>query len=114
MYPGRGAPVSTDATELPVHRGAPQEISEAGEEDVFTFTITEADRYTIETAGSTDVVMVLFGPDNQNLKIAEDDDGGAGRNARIVADLAPGGYHVAVRHFNRHATGAYRISVSAA
>ena len=50
-------------------------------------------RHVVETSGSTDVVIVLFGPDNQNLKIAEDDDGGEGRNARIAADLGPGEYY---------------------
>ena len=58
--------------------------------------------------------MVLFGPDNKNLKIAEDDDAGEGSNARIAADLGPGDYFVAVRHYNPTARGAYRIMVTGA
>lgn len=111
MYPGRGA---AEATEIEVCHGVAQEIAEAGEEDVFRFTVAAQGRYVVETSGSTDVVIVLFGPDSVTLKIAEDDDGGVGRNSRISADLGPGEYHVAVRHFNRHKTGAYRISVRAA
>ena len=99
MYPGRGGPEPTVQT-LEVVRGVEQEIAEAGEEDVFTFTVEAPGRHVIETEGSTDMVMVLFGPDNRNLKIAEDDDGGEGRNARIAADLGPGEHVVAVRHYN--------------
>ena len=112
MYPGRGGPEPTVQT-LEVVRGVEQEIAEAGEEDVFTFTVGAPGRHVIETAGSTDMVMVLFGPDNRNLKIAEDDDGGEGRNARIAADLGPGEHFVAVRHYNPAARGAYRILVTA-
>jgi len=112
MYPGRGGPEPSVQT-LEVVRGVEQEIAEAGEEDVFTFTVEAPGRHVIETAGSTDMVMVLFGPNNRNLKIAEDDDGGEGRNARIGADLGAGEYHVAVRHYNPAARGAYRILVTA-
>ena len=55
---------------------------------MFKFTATTADRYTIETGGQTDVVMKLFGPGSKTDLIAEDDDGGAGQNSRIVADLS--------------------------
>jgi hypothetical protein len=42
--------------------------------------------------------------------IAEDDDGGTGLNARIVADLIPGTYWAQVRHFDRvRGTGRYTI-----
>jgi hypothetical protein len=114
MYPGRDTGGGeAEATEIDVCSGAAQEIAEAGEEDVFRFTVAEQGRHVVETSGSTDVVIVLFGPDSRTLKIAEDDDGGVGRNSRIAADLGPGEYHVAVRHFSQHATGAYRIMVRA-
>ena len=44
--------------------------------------------------------MKLFGPDSQTSLVAEDDDGGVGLNARIVANLALGSYFVQIRHFN--------------
>jgi Astacin (Peptidase family M12A)/Bacterial pre-peptidase C-terminal domain len=88
-------------------------IGVQGEEDVFTFTVTSGGRHTIETGGQTDVVMKLFGPNNQTNLIAEDDDGGIGMNSRIVADIIPGKYFVQIRHFNKTSgTGDYSISVN--
>jgi hypothetical protein len=57
--------------------------------------------------------MKLFGPNSQTALIAEDDDGGAGLNSRIVADLIPGQYFVQIRHFNTaRGTGSYTIGVT--
>ncbi|MGE3541164.1 MAG: M12 family metallopeptidase [Candidatus Tectimicrobiota bacterium] len=87
-------------------------IGQPGEEDLFTFQVTRRGRHIIETGGQTDVVMKLFGPDSPTSLIAEDDDGGAGRNARIVARLIPGQYFVQIRHFNTaRGTGSYSLSV---
>jgi len=67
---------------------------------------------TIETTGSTDVVMKLFGPGSRTRLIAEDDDSGEGFNSRIVRALDPGHYFVQIRHFdNRTGIGSYRIRV---
>jgi hypothetical protein len=110
-YPG----VSSSAVELPVINtaGVAADIGAAGEEDLFRFQVTTAARHTIETGGQTDVVMKLFGPDNQTSLIAEDDDGGKGLNSKIVADLLPGEYFVQVRHYNSHSgTGQYSVQVS--
>ena len=101
--------------ELPVidTAGTSAEIGTPGEEDLFTFTAATTGRYTVETDGQTDVVMKLFGPDSQTSLLAEDDDGGAGRNSRIVANLMPGQYFVQIRHFDTaNGTGSYRIKVS--
>ena len=109
-YPG----TDTEPVELPVidTAGTEAAIGQAGEEDMFTFTATSADRHTIETNGQTDLVMKLFGPDTQTNLIAEDDDGGVGLNSRIVADLTPGQYFVQIRHFNiQQGTGSYSIAV---
>ena len=90
------------------------DIGQPGEQDLFKFSAATAGRYVIETAGTTDLVMSLYGPDNQTKLIAEDDDSGTGRNARINAHLAtPGTYFVQVRHYNSaRGTGTYRIQVS--
>ena len=89
-------------------------IGAPGEEDLFTFTVTQPGRHVVETGGQTDVVMKLFGPNSQTTLVAEDDDGGVGRNARIVASLVAGRYFVQIRHFNTaRGTGAYTISVKA-
>jgi hypothetical protein len=89
-------------------------IGVAGEEDVFTFTVRKAGRHVVGTAGKTDVVMKLFGPDRQTHLVAEDDDSGVEANARIVADLVAGQYWAQVRHYERaKGTGTYRIRVRA-
>ncbi len=88
------------------------DIGMPGEEDLFTFAVRRAGRYAVASAGKTDVVIKLFGPDQQTRLIAEDDDSGYGTNARIIADLGPGQYWVQVRHYHRaRGTGSYRIRV---
>lgn len=111
MYPGRDT-IEDKAVPLEVCKGFAADISERGEEDLFTFKVDIGGLHVVETMGTTDVVMVLFGPDSQTTKIADDDDGGAGTNARIAADLSPGTYYAAVRHYSQHRTGNYRIRVS--
>lgn len=87
-------------------------IGQFGEEDLFQFSAASNGRYVVETSGKTDVVMKLFGPNSQTNLIAEDDDSGAGLNARIAADLSAGQYTVQIRHFNKAGgTGSYRIKV---
>jgi len=78
-----------------------------------SFIVTTPGRHVIQTNGKTDVMMKLFGPDNPAILIAEDDDGGTGKNARIAANLSTGQYLIQVRHYNKTAgTGAYSILVS--
>jgi hypothetical protein len=105
---------AVQAVELHVNAAPTQAaIGVPGEEDVFQFTVTSAGRHTIETGGQTDVMMKLFGPDSQTSLIDEDDDGGAGLNSRIIADLIPGHYFVQIRHFNKtHGIGSYTIKAS--
>lgn len=111
MYPGREQPEER-AVELPICAGQEAEISLAGEEDLYKFDVSKSGLHLIETSGSTDVVMTLFGPNNLTTLVGEDDDGGAGTNARISAELEPGTYYARVRHYNPNSTGAYRILVS--
>jgi hypothetical protein len=57
--------------------------------------------------------MKLFGPDSQTQLVAEDDDGGEGRNSRITANLMAGEYFVQIRHYNTTSgTGQYTIRVT--
>ena len=110
-YPGRTREVAKlDIIDL---AGQVASIGAAGEEDVFRFEVDRPGLHTVETDGSTDVVMKLFGPNSNTLMIAEDDDDGVGRNSRIKADLGSGEYFVQVRHFNRTSgTGDYSIRVT--
>lgn len=88
-------------------------IGKHGEEDLFEFTVSSQGRHTIETGGSTDIVMTLLGPGNQTNQIAEDDDSGRGFNAKIVRDLESGPYYARIRHYWPTGTGNYHISVRA-
>jgi hypothetical protein len=110
LYPGAGGPgparVSVDGGPVSESIGTP------GEEDEFAFDVTESGDYTIETAGDTDVVMAVFGPDTRQTRVGLDDDSGPGLNARLHLSLDPGEYRVFVRHYSRARTGDYQLSVS--
>ncbi|WP_373500592.1 pre-peptidase C-terminal domain-containing protein [Desulfococcus sp.] len=112
MYPGKG--VQPGVVELGVleHKGTKASIGQAGEEDLYTFTVKSPGRHFMETEGETDLVMKLYGPESRTLLIAEDDDSGTGYNPKISADLAAGKYYLQVRHYNRTGgTGDYEIKV---
>ena len=103
-----------DAVELKVNpkKRTSASIGKPGEEDLFKFTVATGGSHVIDTAGPTDVVMRLYGPNSATNVIAEDDDSGTGTNARIVAGLVPGLYYVQVRHYNRdNGLGNYTIKV---
>ncbi len=87
-------------------------IGQAGEVDRYRFVAPSAGTYTLETTGPTDVVMTLFGPNDPNAQVTEDDDSGQDRNARIQSNLSAGTYFVRVRHFRPTSTGNYGISVT--
>lgn len=112
MYPKKKEP---ETMKLSV--GAPpveEAIGKHGEEDLYEMPVAAKGTYKIETSGSTDVVMVLLGPNSLTKKVAEDDDSGRAYNAKIVSELNPGTYHVRVRHYLPRATGKYRIAAARA
>jgi hypothetical protein len=114
MYP-RTAPVVGDATTLvvggPTVSGA---IGTPGEEDLYSFDVASDGLYELATRGTTDVYLKLYGPDSPTALIAEDDDSGYGRNARIRRALGPGRYLAQVRHYSHAGTGSYTIRVKQA
>ena len=87
------------------------EISAADERDLYRFRVTTAGTYAIETSGTTDTFLSLFGPDSETSLVASDDDSGPGTLSLLVQDLAVGQYFVQVRHFSPARTGPYGISV---
>ena len=112
-YP-KTKPTVLEAVEIKVNaaRRTAARIGDPGEEDLFKFVVTTGGNHLIDTKGSTDVVMRLFGPDSHTNVIAEDDDSGEGTNARIAASLVPGLYYAQVRHYNRAGgKGDYTIRV---
>jgi hypothetical protein len=113
MYP-RNAPTPDEAKELTI--GAKSRtratIGTFGEEDLYRFTAPTDGDYVIDTRGSTDVVLKLFGPNSRTALIAEDDDSGVDFNARIGARLRAGEYFAQVRHYNlQSGVGRYSIRV---
>jgi hypothetical protein len=86
-------------------------IGSAGESDLYTFRVTTAGTYTIETSGAIDTFLSLFGPDSETTPIAEDDDSGPGTLSLLVQNLGVGQYFVRVRHFSATETGSYGVSV---
>jgi Astacin (Peptidase family M12A)/Bacterial pre-peptidase C-terminal domain len=110
-YPGNApAPesVKLEVAQISVRAAS---IAKPGEQNLFSFQADKSGTYTIETEGTTDVVMKLFGPNSTTQLILEDDDGGEGSNARISTNLVPGSYYLQVRHYDQSATGSYGIKV---
>lgn len=108
MYPAMD-PVEQRAVLLELGRTIDAEISEAGEEDLYKLPVEQSGVHTIQTMGSSDVVMQLYGPNSYTRLVAEDDDGGSGRNALITAELQSGNYYVQIKHYSPVAKGAYKI-----
>ena len=106
-----------DVPEIPVIPPLPPQtegaIGEPDEKDWYKFNVSSQGEYRIETTGGTDVMMSLFGPDNKNMLITQDDDGGEGYNSRITTDLGPGTYYVQIKHYSPMGTGAYTIFIQA-
>lgn len=104
--------VTPGAVELQVDGPLAQgDIGQPAESDLFTFRVTHPGDHVIETSGSTDTFLTLFGPNSETNRIAQDDDSGPGLLSRIQQSLAVGTYFVRVRHFSPRATGAYGVRV---
>jgi len=109
---GAAGPDEKPSGELQINGPAIQgEISVADERDRYTFRVTAAGRYAIETSGTTDTFVSLFGPNSETSLIASDDDSGPGTLSLLTQNLAVGQYFVRVRHFSPARTGPYGISV---
>ena len=109
---GAEGPAEKPPSELVLNGPAIQgEISVGGERDRYTFKVTTAGTHTIETFGTTDTFVSLFGPNSETRLIAEDDDSGPGTLSLLSLNLAVGQYVVRVRHFSPGSTGPYGISV---
>lgn len=87
------------------------DIGQRAEEDLFRFKVLTQGTYVIETDGTTDVMIGVFGPDNREQLVAGDDDSGRGLNARVSTELVPGDYFVRVHHYSKYGIGKYSISV---
>jgi tyrosinase len=86
-------------------------IQSAGAQSRYRFVADVAGPYRIETGGSLDSILRLFGPDGQAAPIAVNDDAGPGLlTSRIDMELTPGTYVVEVSGY-RTRTGPYTLTV---
>ena len=112
-----GVVIPPDETEIPVNPPLPPptegSISAPAEKDWFKFVVASPGEHRIETAGTTDVMMSLFGPGDKTTLIANDDDSGQGYNSRIITTLAQGTYFVQIKHYSPTGTGDYTVFVQA-
>ncbi len=110
-YPGV-VPLADDDLPVSVVSSVAGELTSGGQERQYRFEVTTAGEHVVQTTGDTDLVMSLYGPDDDTAKIAEDDDSGPGRNPRIAAQLGPGRYLVQLRHYKRTSgIGPYEVEV---
>lgn len=109
IYPKSEPESETIHVDGPLRKAA---IGSLGEEDRFSFKVSKAGRFEVQTKGKTDVVLMLLGPDSDTRLVAEDDDSGAGHNPRIREMLMPGTYYARVRHYSKKGMGTYEIGAS--
>jgi len=88
-----------------------ESIGQPAEVDKFTFTVAKAGRYRMETLGKQDLIMEVYGPNDEKKKVGTDDDSGVGLNPRLIRSLKLGVYTMLVRHFSEKKTGDYQVQV---
>jgi hypothetical protein len=108
LYPGIVKPENELTIDAPAINA---EIGAFGEVDKYSFVVTTARNYRMETEGDLDLVMSLFGPNNETRFLDQDDDSGRRLNARITRTLQPGLYHLKVRHHSERRKGVYKVGV---
>ena len=87
-----------------------ESISPGGDVDWYRFIAAEYVRYTLETFGSTDMVMYLYDRDGSTL-IYSNDDGGVENNSKIIWTCPQSGtYYIKLRAWGS-ITGNYEVSV---
>jgi hypothetical protein len=80
----------------------------SGEAHSYQLAIAQAGRVVIEMGSADfDAVLELH---RDGSRVAEDDDGGGGTDARILADVQPGTYTVVAKSFGGDAGGLYELS----
>jgi hypothetical protein len=88
------------------------EISSPGTKHEYKFRVLNDGKYSIETEGSTDLIMKLYGPDDDTKLLLQDDDSGTGKNPKITRELSSGIYYVRIQHYDvERGKGTYSIKV---
>lgn len=106
-------PTAASDPELKVGKSEPLSLAPAQQKN-FVIKPTATRRYTIQTVGRSDTLMVLFEDQNGDMRfLAGDDDSGTELNARIDVRLFQGRrYVLRVRLYSNQATGATSVILS--
>jgi hypothetical protein len=108
---GRNYPHNTVPQKLLLGESVAGSASPEEQEDEYILDVKESDEYEIETAGSTNVRIALYGPDNPGRQAGSDDDSGRdGYNARLRLLLMRGRYVLRVHHA-KGGSGNYSVLV---
>ena len=100
----------TQATRVGLNTETAGALEQAGDVDYFRLEVSPAGRLTVETTGAADTYGYFGGATGGWL--GRDDNTGAENNFRLVRDVTPGTYYVAIVGANgRRATGAYTLAV---
>ena len=98
------------ATATEVEAGSDTEgVLDSGDVDYFRIVVDEAGALEVYTTGGIDTRGWL--EDADGAVLGTDDDGGAGRNFRILEDVSPGTYFIRVMGYSRRVTGDYTLHV---
>ena len=97
------------AAALAIDDAQDSSIGPAGDVDYWRIAVPWRGTVVVESEGDTDTLGTL--EDALGGTLAQNDDGGSGRNFRIEHQMAPGIYYVRVRGY-RTATGAYTLRMS--
>lgn len=97
------------ATRVGLNSTTTGSIEYADDTDYFQVTVTQAGTLTVETSGTTDTYGYLRNAANRVL--AEDNDGGVGRNFQIIQRVTAGTYYVEVEGFDEDDIGPYTLRV---
>ncbi len=77
----------------------------------FSFTLNANTQLTIDLTSAEDSFLYLLGGGANGSVIASNDDGGAGRNARISRQLGAGSYTIEATTYSSGVTGSFNLSL---
>ena len=86
-----------------------QDISVAGDEDYFNFTLSEDSNLTVSFSDANNIYSRLY--DSSFIEIASNQYSNDKRNFFINRELSAGTYHIQVRGINTDTTGSYRLNI---
>lgn len=103
---------ASDYVELKISQSQPMQIK-AGEQKNFTFTPKRSRKYTIETFGQADTLMVLYEKEgNEKIYLSGDDDSGMATNSKIRLRLIKGRkYVIRIRLYYADSEGSTSVMI---